>query len=131
MPNFLKKNIVSKLLFWHFVEMPDNLKKAFVNFLRFGWRFFSVGFLLKTLFSHWRHYKEDYARGFNPKQYFEVFVGNLLSRVLGALVRLATIVLGLVVEALVFLVGIVGLLIWLCLPLFLAAGFVWGFWLLF
>lgn len=124
--SFFKKNIVFKLISWHFIEVPCHLKRSLINFLKFAWHFFSIGFHFKTLFSHWHHYQDVYPKTFDPKRYLEVFAGNLLSRIVGFFVRTVTISAGLVFEVVIFLGVMFSLFFWIFLPLILAAGFVWG-----
>lgn len=121
-----KRNIILKLLVWHFYNAPKSILKAFKNFLVFNFNFFSIGLLFKTLFSHWRRYRESYGRGFDIKRYFSVFVGNLISRILGAMVRTAAIFIGLLVEFFIFLAAIFVFLTWLFLPILLLLGLYFG-----
>ena len=76
--------------------MIDGLKSWF-NFIKFWWYFFSIPLLLKTLFSAWHRDIIKYPRGFDLKEFAQTFVFNLLSRLLGAFVRSATIIFGLAV----------------------------------
>ena len=118
MKNILIKNMLSEYLFWHFVKVPKDILMAFRNFLLFNFNYFSVFFLLKTLFAPWRKYKESYGRGFDFKRYFETFTFNLASRILGAIVRLIIILIGLIIEAFIFVTGIMVLLAWIFLFIF-------------
>lgn len=121
-----RRFIIWQLLVWHFYDTPKSILEAFKNFLVFNFKFFSVGLLLKTLFSHWRRYKESYGRGLDIKRYFSVLVGNLTSRILGAMVRTAVIFIGLLVEFFIFLTAIFVLLTWLFLPILLLVGLYFG-----
>jgi len=122
-----EKNIFLKWLVWHFLEVPRQILINLKNFLRFNINYFSIPLLLQTFFSHWRRYRESYGRGFDPKHYAQVFVGNMISRILGAIVRTATIFIGLFFEIIIFFVGILFFIIWLILPLILLAGIYFGF----
>jgi len=113
MKNILIKNMFSEYLFWHFVKVPKDILMAFRNFLLFNFNYFSVFFLLKTLFAPWRKYKKSYGRGFDFKRYFETFIFNLTSRILGAIVRLIIILIGLIFEVFIFATGIIALLTWI------------------
>ncbi len=126
----LQKSIVWQSVVWHFFEVPKGIIKAWRNFLVFTFNYFSIGLLLRTFFSHWRKYGESYGRGFDPKKYAQVFMGNMISRVLGAIIRLVTIVIGLIAELFVFLAGLIVLFIWLFLPLLLIFGFTFSAFLL-
>ena len=121
-----KRNIVLKLLAWHFYDAPKGILLAAKNFLVFNFKFFSIWLLFRTLFSHWRRYKESYGRGFDIKRYFTVFVGNMVSRILGALVRTIVIFIGLFAEFFIFLAAIFVFLTWLFLPILLLLGLYFG-----
>ena len=121
-----KRFIIWQLLVWHFYDVPKGILKAFKNFLVFNFNYFSIGLLLKTLFSHWRRYREFYPRGFDIKRYFSVFIGNLISRILGAIIRTVVIIIGLLVEVVIFLAGIIIFLAWLFSPTLLLLGLYFG-----
>lgn len=118
-----KRNIFLKWLFWHFIEAPKNIILGWKNFLKFNFYYFSIKDLLKSLLSPWRADVGDYGRGFDAKRYFETFLGNMISRVLGAIVRIVIIATGLLAEICIFFVGLFVLIIWICLPAIVAAGF--------
>ncbi len=111
-----------KYLKWHFFDMPRAIFSAWRNFLVFNLQFFSVGLLFKTLFSPWRRYQSAYGRGFDIKRYFETFTFNMITRLIGAIIRIFLILIGLSVEVLLFLAGIVILITWLILPGLLIIG---------
>ena len=82
--------------------------------------------LLRTFFSPWRRYKWSYGKGFDARRYVEVFFSNLISRILGAIVRSFLIAAGLAVEVFIIFSGLIAFLGWLLLPLLLIWGFVFG-----
>ncbi len=117
-----KTSVFLRLLVWHYRTASGQILKAWKNFLLFNGRYFSLGLLFRTLFSHWRRYRESYGRGFDPKRYAMVFLGNAVSRALGCFVRVIVILAGLFVEAVVFAVGLVLFLFWLAMPAVIIAG---------
>lgn len=127
----LEHNIISAFVKWQFFDVPKNILKGWENFLKFNLNYFSVPVLLKTFFSHWHRYRYSYGKGFNPGRYFEVFIFNMMSRVIGAVLRTFFIVIGLSVEIFLFFAGLILFLGWLILPLVLITLFLYGFWLLF
>ena len=126
MKNILIKNILSEYLFWHFLKIPKDILMAFRNFLLFNFKYFSIFFLLKTLFAPWRKYKDSYGRGFDFKRYFETFTFNLASRILGAIVRVVIILIGLIFEIFIFFLGIIFIFAWVFLPILLIILFYVG-----
>lgn len=125
------KNIVIQYLIWHFYEMSVNILKGWRNFLVFNLNYFSIPLLLKTLFSHWRRYRYSYGRGFDFKRYAEVFSFNMISRVIGAIMRSFLIIIGLLVEIFILLCGAIIFLGWLVLPILLLLGLFFGLKLIF
>ncbi len=118
-------------LFWYFVKVPQNIFKATFNFLKFGLRYFSLPFLFKTFFSHWHKYFWQYPRGFDLGKYLEVFASNLISRIIGAILRFFLILAGFAFEILVVFGGIFVFLFWIFLPAVLIFLFIYGAKLLF
>lgn len=127
----IRENIVLLWTHWYFFEMPKNIISGWRNFLWFGSNYFSIPLLLKTLFSPWRRYSWSYGRGFDIGRYFSVLASNLISRLLGAVMRIILIVIGIVFEILIFFFGLIILAGWFLLPLLLIMGTLAGFAILF
>lgn len=111
---------------WHFFQAPKSIAKIWRNFLWFNLNYFSAAFLLKTLFSPWKKISWSYGRGFDAGRYASVFLSNLISRILGAIVRIFIIFISLILEVFIFIAGLVAILIWIFLPAFLILGFWFG-----
>ena len=119
------KTVFRQSLEWYFYDKPKMLLRAWFNYLRFYLKFFSILLLLKTLFSPWRKYEwVRRTRGFNPKEALEIHFSNLISRILGAVVRLFMIFIGLLVEFFVFFIGIGVLVGWFFLPAIMIVVFI-------
>lgn len=125
------QNIFLQYLIWQFFEMPRNILIGWKNFLKFGINYFSVPLLLKTLFSPWHKYSWAYPRGFDIGKYLEAFISNLISRILGAILRIFLIIFGILLEIFIIFVGLAVFLGWLILPIFLIFGLYHGFRILF
>lgn len=120
------QNIFFQWLEFQFFDAPKEILKAWRNFLRFNLNYFSIKVLFKTLFSYWHKYRWQAPRGFYPWQWVEAQVGNLISRVLGAIVRTGLIIFGLISEVFVFCAGLLVLLVWLVLPFAIIFGIIYG-----
>jgi len=94
--------------------------------LVFNIRYFSIPLLFKTFFSYWRRFRGSYGRGFDLKVYFEAFSFNIISRLIGAVMRTALISMGLTVEVVIFLAGLIVLIGWMILPFVSAMLFFMG-----
>ena len=53
-------------------------------------------------------------------------MSNMVSRVFGALVRIVTIMIGLSVEVILFIVGIIAVIAWIATPILLLLGLYFG-----
>jgi len=118
-------------LIWQFFDMPRAILKGWQIFLWFNLNYFSVPTLLKTYFSHWRRYRYPYGKAFEFWKNIETFVFNMMSRIIGAILRTVFIIIGLAIEILIILIGIIMFLGWLVLPFFLVFGLIFGISLLF
>ena len=114
MPRFFK---------WYFALAPVRILVAGRNFLIFGWHFFSIGYFLPRLLQPWHRDVTGYGRGFDLKRIFHVLGWNLISRVIGACLRLAVMFLGFVFEAAAAALTPILFLGWYLLPL-ISIGFI-------
>jgi len=110
--------ILRKLIEFHFFDVPQKIIHIWKNYLWFFLYFFSLKNIILTFFSPWKRIVWSYPRGFNLGAIFEVLVGNLFSRILGAIVRSVFIAFCLIFELVVFVFGGIVLLFWIFLPFF-------------
>lgn len=115
----MEKKRIYLFLKWYYLKRVKKILKAWKNLLRFNIEYFSIPLLCKTLFSYWRMYREDYGRGFDIKKYFSAFTFNTISRLLGAFIRSVIIVIGCLLEFIIFVGGLFFILFWFSLPLLL------------
>src|SRR3989338_835978 len=101
----MAKNAFAYLTQWYVFLAPREILKGWANILWFNLEYFSIFPLLKTLFSPWRRNMWSYGKGFNIGRYVEVLLGNLISRILGALMRVTIIAAGLFSQVLLFALG--------------------------
>ena len=123
---YIQRNILVSYLIWYFFDLSKEVLKGWKNFLVFNLNYFSIPLLIRTFFSHWRQYKWSYGRGFDLKIYAEAFFSNLISRVLGAIMRSVLIFFGIFCEILILIFGAMIFLGWLILPVFLILGLLYG-----
>ena len=126
-----KRNMLSALVVWHFSTAAKGLTHAWRNFLVFNLRYFPVRELIKTFFSHWRRSADPYSRGLDVSGLAKAFLGNVISRIIGAMIRMAIIIIGLVTEVFIFFAGFFMVLVWIFLPVLIVIGFFAGIGLLF
>lgn len=85
--------------------------------------FFSVGLLIRTMFSLFR---QDGAGSVDGPLSVKVqaFFGRMISRVIGAMIRFTVLILGVITITLQALLGVAVLLVWTVVPLLPIAGFI-------
>ena len=87
--------------------------------------YFSIDLLLKTFFSPFRQISAGRVQGPLGVQ-MRAFFDRLVSRVIGAMIRLFTILIGLIAIVIYALIGVVLLVVWGLIPLLPIAG-IWLF----
>ena len=85
--------------------------------------YFSIDLLLKTFFSPFRQISAGKVQGSINVQ-LHAFFDQLISRIIGAIVRTGMIIIGVITILLHLVLGIVGLVVWAIVPLFPLIG-VW------
>ena len=94
----MRKNILGYLADWYFVETPKEIVRGWGNILWFNLKYFSFFVLLKTLVAPWRRIQWTRGKGFSIGKWFEALTGNIISRLLGALIRSNLIIGGILIE---------------------------------
>lgn len=85
--------------------------------------FFSIGQLVSTFFAPFRQISADGVAG-SPSNQMRAFFDRLLSRFIGAFMRIFMIIFGLIVMIVQIIFGIIILIIWLAIPLMPIAGLI-------
>lgn len=112
-------------LHWQFVVAPAWLARTMWNLELALVQFFSVGFLLRTLFAHWHRDAVRYDRS-SIGAIFVSFAWNQISRGIGFIVRSAVLLAWLCIQ-IVYLFLAVGLwLMFLTAPFLITLGFLAG-----
>jgi len=118
--------MIAEFFSWYLIDTPKKLIEILKNFLKFGIYFFSIPFLLKTLFAHWHKYSWQYPKGFDPGKLLSVWVSNLISRIVGMIARSFLILVGLIFELFVLIFGAMLIFCWIFLPLVWVLILVYG-----
>jgi len=122
-----QQNIFAVWLYWQFYEMPKFLLQVWNNYFMFATNYFSLPILLKSLFSPWRRYNWSYPKGFDLVEFFNTFISNIFSRILGALMRVVLIIAGFLFQIFVVIIGAIIFLAWMLIPFIIIAGFLFVF----
>ena len=101
----MRRNIIFLFLYWHFVELTQFLIYLWSNIIFFVFHYFTISGLMKTLFWPYKRYQLYRSTPFQFGQFFGVVVFNTCSRLIGFLLRLITIVIGLIIELKILIIG--------------------------
>lgn len=118
--------ILVSFFIWHYTLGLSQALSGSIEFVKAVFRFFSVSYLLRSLFSPWHSIAERYSRGFALGEYLMTFLGNVLSRVLGAMVRSCVIVFGLAATVCALVCAVIFMVFWLLMPFAITGLFITG-----
>ena len=112
-------------LVWWYAQEPAYIWKAITVITSKVFHSFSVVLLLRTLFDPW---KRDVTTQENASLdvVFKLWLNNLISRFVGFIIRLVTIIVGLILTVVVFLVLLTGFACWLFMPVIIVLLFING-----
>lgn len=92
-------NYLIRSLRWYTASVPSFLFLILKNYCRHFWYVYGISKHFQTLFSPWkRQVTNRQTKGLDLEDMINTFSFNVISRVIGAIVRSSTIVLGLCVE---------------------------------
>lgn len=107
-----------EFLAWHYSQGIVYYLKSWMQTIAYVNHSLSILLLIKTLFYPWKRLiVPEAGPGFDIQKKFQAFTFNLVSRLVGSVVRLILIFAGLVLLLVSFFGGAVGLLFWLAMPL--------------
>jgi hypothetical protein len=122
----LTANVVTNYTYWHYRKAFNELFHVWLNFLWFVIHFFSLPALTRSLFSPWKRMTEERQGGFSFETLAAYVIVNLLSRVVGFIMRGAVILAGLVVLLATTITGAIIMVCWFIAPIIIIAMFVSG-----
>lgn len=94
-------------LTWHFLVVPKEYVSGWKNLLAFNFHFFSTKILLKTLLAPWKRKTVAKTKsGFDLNEWFAVVTFNLISRFIGAFIRLSLIFWAVLAEISLLIIGL-------------------------
>ncbi len=111
-------------LSWQFVEGPIWMLTFIWNFQRFLARYFSISFMIKTLFAHW--HKDALAYHGSLADKAKILVWNIISRAVGFVVRVVVLAAWMIVAVVALVVLLISTLVFTWWPFMLSAMFWWG-----
>ena len=88
-----RRIILADFALWYYVDMPRLLVRAGRGYLGRTYFAFSMPLLVRTIFAPWRRDRES-TQGLSLVQIVRVWIDNLLSRLIGAVIRAGTLLAG-------------------------------------
>ena len=103
---------------WHFGTGLRELYEFWENLAWFGYHFFSIPLLAKTLIRpiYRIHETAPPTAGLNIELFFENLTVNLIARIVGFFLRVFLIAVGILYEFAILIIGPAFLAVWLLLP---------------
>lgn len=119
-------SIIHHYIAWHYSTAFKEIKHVAKNLLWFTVHFFSLPHLLKSLVAPYRKMTESRGRSFNLEDLAGSIIINLISRIIGLILRLTIILSGTFVLIVLSLLIIFTYLMWSIAPLFLLVCLMYG-----
>ncbi len=116
-PQFLAQIFVMDFLPWVLVEEPRNILRAYREYASAFLDILSIPFLLRTLVSPWKGITEEMPSIVAWDKFLQAFFVNLVTRMIGMVIRLLAIILSLVMQMLLFALFLVLFVGWFIFPL--------------
>ena len=109
-------SIMHHYVFWHYTQAWSALVHLWAKFLKFEIQFFSIPQLLQSWFSPWKRMTENRGETWDLEDLASFVIINLISRIIGAILRTIVIFVGLVCVLASIAIGLVALLFWALAP---------------
>ena len=108
---------------WYFLRQPRRIVQRWWEYTWTFGHIFAFWFLFKTILSPWKSITDAYPDyGFNLQRIFEAFTMNCISRCVGFVIRLCTIVAGIAIEIGILLFYTFYFLLWITFPVLALFG---------
>jgi hypothetical protein len=112
-----KRNIFFSWLVWHYTIAMKELLTMCKDFFLFVSYYFSIPFLIRTVFYPWKKQKIYKKKGFEVASFFDALLFNTFSRFMGAVIRIFVILIGVVAQITTLFVSLLVVVFWMLLPL--------------
>jgi len=124
-------SLLQHYLIWHYGQAITSYLRVYKNFWWFLVQFFSIKELLASLFSPFKRMTETRTKKFDLEDFFGALMINILSRLIGFVIRSFLIITGIVSLVTYSVFGLFFYGVWLIAPLLIPVCLVYGIWLMF
>lgn len=108
---------LSQYTWWHYHAGLVACRRHVFNIVRLVWRLFAPLNLLRTLFLPFERLRESYTKDGSWEDWAGILVVNTLMRLIGAVARMALLLIGIVCTVLAGISATLIVLAWLLLPI--------------
>jgi len=122
-------SVLQNYLVWHYSQALVGYIRVFRNLWWFLVQFFSLPELFSSLFSPYKRIVESRTVGFNLEAWAGVIIINIMSRLIGLLVRTIIIVVGISTLTIFTFVGLFSYALWIGAPLVITGSILSGIYL--
>lgn len=112
-------SIIHHYLLWHYSRAFGEIKHVAKSLIWFVINFFSLPQLLRSLVAPYRRITEGRGKTFDLEDLAGFLLINLISRIIGLILRLTIIMIGVLALLLLFSLIILTFIMWTIAPLFL------------
>lgn len=123
--------ILQEYFTWHYGKALKEIGELTKNFLWFGFHFFSIGLLWRTLYKPFYRIHEPLKGWTTLEMLLENIVADVMSRVIGFVIRTLAIIIGVLFEGILLLIFIPLFIAWLLVPLLTIIFLVTGLFFIF
>ena len=119
-------SILHHYILWHYTQAFAEILHIWKNLFWFTINFFSLSELMRSFFSPWKRITEERGNGFNFEDLAGFIIINLISRIIGMILRTVIILAGVAV-LLILIAGIIlTYLLWVTAPLLIISSLYFG-----
>lgn len=123
--------IVRDYIVWHYSTALVSFVRLYKNFWWFTVQFFSIPQLAGSLLSPYKRITERRAGLFDIEAWAGFIIINIISRLIGFVVRICIIITGIIALIVLCLLALVWYIIWLAAPAIISYCLIYGIYLLF
>ena len=116
-PAFLMQVIATDFVPWVLWQEPLHILRAYGEYAKACSEILSVPFLLKTLLSPWKGIAEEMPNALQWDKFLQAFFVNLVTRMIGMVIRLIAIIISLVLQILLLAIFAILFVGWFVFPL--------------
>lgn len=124
-------SMLQHYILWHYTRGLKEIFHVWSNFFWFTFNFFSISPLTRSYFSPWKRITEERGNTFNLEDLAGFVIINIISRLIGVILRTIIIFSGLVCILALSIGLIVTYVFWLLAPAILLLCFYYGLVLIF